>query len=183
MTYIMKEVEKNGQEAYELAVYYNVDESTGTPDLMYFDRTTLGYIGRKMEMQAYTLEVNFANKNFSGTLTPTANSEYSPRTYNKDYPHNGFEPAIINYFIAALPLKEGYKASLPVFDLNNGSEMYWSNIEVLKRETIKLNSKSYDTWKVLSKGIKEKTIWVTTTEPYAIKMKTKGAGGTWLVID
>ena len=78
------------REAYELAIYYNVGESTGVPDLIYFNRNTLGYIGRRMEMKGYTLDVKFAGNNFSGKLEPTPNSKYNPMTYDKDYAHSGF---------------------------------------------------------------------------------------------
>ena len=70
MSYIMKEVEKNSRPAYELAIYFNQDES-GKPDLIYFDKETLGYLGRKMEMKDYTLEVAFSKNHFGGNLTPT----------------------------------------------------------------------------------------------------------------
>ncbi|MEP5611094.1 MAG: DUF3108 domain-containing protein [Cyclobacteriaceae bacterium] len=184
MIYDLQKVERKGKEVYRLYVYFN--DENGAPDIMYFDVETLGYLGRTLgsgEDSKYLLDVDFQDGKFTGDLIPKNDSGYTPRTYDKTYPHGAFEPAVINYFISALPLKKGYKASIPVFDLNDGSQMYWSNIEVLKKETIKANGKSYDTWKVLSKGIREKTIWVTETHPYAIKMKTKGNPGTWLVID
>ncbi|MEO9482960.1 MAG: DUF3108 domain-containing protein [Ekhidna sp.] len=182
MTYVMKEVEKNGRAAYQLAIYFNQDES-GTPDLIYIDKSTLGYLGRRLEMKDYIIDVQFADNRFTGKLEPIAGSDYNEVNYEKEYPHNAFEPAVINYFIAALPLKEGYKASIPVFDLNKGSQMFWSNIEVLGRETVKVDGKKHETWKVKSTGIKEKTIWVSTDVPYAIKMKTKGSFGTWEFVE
>lgn len=181
MTYVMKEVTRNGKALYELAIYFNWGE--GIPDLIYIDKETLGYSGRKMEMKDYILDVKFENNHFSGALEPTEGSSYNKVVYDKNYEHNAFEPAVINYFIAALPLKKGYKASIPVFDLNNGSEMYWSNIEVVGQEKVKIGDRTYDTWKVVSKGIKHKTIWVSTEVPYAIKMKTKGSGGTWKLVN
>ncbi len=181
MLYIMKEVEREGKSVYELAVYFNADESA-VPDRMYFDKHTLGYVGRRLEMKAYTIDVSFSTSQFTGELIPAEGSDFRPRKYDKTYPHNAFEPAIINYFIAALPLAPGYKASIPVFDLNDGSQMYWSDIEVLKQEKITVGDRTYDTWKVISRGIKEKTIWVSTEVPYAIKMKTKGSFGTWELV-
>ncbi len=181
MTYVMKEVTRNGKSVYELAIYFN--GSGGKPDLIYIDKETLGYSGRKMEMKDYILDVKFENNHFSGSLDPTEGSSYSKIVYDKYYEHNAFEPAVINYFIAALPLEKGYKASIPVFDLNKGSTMYWSNIEVLGKEKVNIGDRAYETWKVVSNGIKQKTIWVSTEVPYAIKMKTKGSGGTWKLVN
>lgn len=178
MTYVMNETEWEGRQIYELAIYFNTDES-GTPDLIYIDKETLGYVGRRMEMPEYSLQVKFYQNKFQGELVPTEGSDIKRRTYNKVYPHNAFEPAVINYFITALPLKKGYKASLPVFDLNAGSQMYWANIEVIGKEQLDVGGRTFETWKVVSKGIKEKIIWVSTNEPYAIKMKTKGTWSTW----
>ncbi|MDJ0646973.1 MAG: hypothetical protein QNJ57_13415 [Flavobacteriaceae bacterium] len=178
MVYNMKEVDYNGESVYLIEVYMG-DESV-TPDKMYFDKNTLGYKGRRLEMQDYIVDVAFKDGKFIGDIQPTEGSDFKPMTYDKAYDHNAFEPAVLNYFIASLPLKKGYKASIPTFDLNSGSSIIWANIEVLDEEKVKLNGKTYDTWKVKSHGIKEKTIWISKEHPYAVKFKTKGAGiGTW----
>ena len=185
MIYDLQKVERNGEDVFRLYVYFNIDED-GAADIMFFDSNTLEYRGRILgsgEDSKYLLDVSFSNNHFTGELIPKNDSEYEPRTYDKTYPHGAFEPAVINYFISALPLKEGYTASIPVFDLNNGSQMFWSNIKVLKREKLKIQKKEYDTWKVLSSGIREKTIWVSVTEPYAVKMKTKGNPGSWELVE
>lgn len=184
MIYDMHKVTKWGKEVYELAIYFG-DESA-TPDLIYMDLNSLGFAGRRLQMDkaGYTLDLQFENNTMKGALEPHEGSDYEHRAYNKVHPHEAFEPAVINYAIAALPLKEGYTASIPTMDLNNGSEIIWANIKVEKREKVTIGSKTFDTWKVSSNGIRNKTIWVTTTEPYVIKMKTKGNPGTWeLVID
>jgi hypothetical protein len=178
MIYILERVFLDSAEVYKASVYLNDDES-GTPDIMYFDVNTLGYVGRKLVLPDYTIDVAFSQGRFKGDLIPTEGSKYKPVKYDKAYDHGAFEPAIINYFISALPLKEGYTASIPILDLNNGSEILWANIEVEGKEILIINGQQTETWKVLSHGIREKTIWVSTTEPYFIKMKTEGNWGTW----
>ena len=181
MIYDLQTVNRGGRDVYRLNVYYNVDENHA-PDTMFFDVQTLGYLGRILgsgKDSKYLIDVDFNNGHFTGSLTPKNNSGYTPRTYDKTYQHGFFEPAVINYFISALPLKKGYTASLPTLDLNNGSSIIWANIEVVKKETLKIDGKKYETWKVKSHGIKKKTIWVSTAEPYAVKMKTGGSFGTW----
>lgn len=184
MIYDMHKATKWGKEVYELAIYFG-DESL-TPDLIYMDINSLGFAGRRLQMDkaGYTLDLQFDQNTMKGALNPHEGSDYEYREYNKVHPHEAFEPAVINYAITALPLKEGYTASIPTMDLNNGSEIIWANIKVEKREKVTIGSKTFDTWKVISNGIRNKTVWVTTTEPYVIKMKTKGNPGTWeLVVD
>lgn len=178
MLYEMTEATLEGVAVYKLEIYFNQDKE-GVPDIIYLDAATLGYAGRRLELDDYTVDVRFTKGRFTGNLIPTADSDYQAVVYDKAYPHGAFEPAVINYFIAALPLAEGYTASLPVFSLNNGSEMHWSNIEVLAREDIRIDGKNYTTWKVQSSGIREKTIWISEDVPYAIKMQTEGVFGTW----
>lgn len=182
MIYDMHKVSKLGREVYELAIYFG-DESA-TPDLIYMDINSLGFAGRRLQMDkaGYTLDLQFAKNTMKGALTPHEGSKYEHREYNKVHPHEAFEPAVINYAITALPLEVGYTASIPTMDLNNGSEIIWANIKVEKREKVTIGSKTFDTWKVTSNGIRKKTLWVTTTEPYVIKMKTKGNPGTWEVV-
>ncbi len=181
MIYDMHKATKWGKEVYELAIYFG-DESA-TPDLIYMDINSLGFAGRRLQMDkaGYTLDLQFDQNTMKGALNPHEGSDYEYREYNKVHPHEAFEPAVINYAITALPLKEGYTASIPTMDLNNGSEIIWANIKVEKREKVTIGSKIFDTWKVISSGIRNKTVWVTTTEPYVIKMKTKGNPGTWQV--
>jgi len=178
MQYDVELVELNDAEVFRVNVDINQNDSL-PPDSMYFDTETLEYVGRYLELSNYTIDVRVSGGHFSGLLIPADGSDMTPVVYDKNYPHGAFEPAIINYFISALPLAEGYTASIPVFDLNNGSQMLWSNIEVLGKEVLRIKGREYETWKVQSDGIRQKTIWVSTTEPYAIRMKTKGMFGTW----
>ena len=184
MEYEVNNVVYNGRQALEFNVYFGGKSPTNsTPDRMYADIETLAYRGRLLTLKDYIIDVKVNDQHFTGSLTPQGDGGYTPVVYNKRYPHDGFEPAIINYFIAALPLKVGYKASIPVFDLNKGSQMLWSNIEVLDKEIIELNDKQYETWKVVSDGIKKKTLWISTTLPYAIRMETDGSFGAWELVE
>lgn len=178
MHYDLQRVELDGREVYRVNVDVNQNDSLPA-DSMFFDPQTLEYVGRYLELNDYTIDVRVADAHFTGLLVPAEGSDMSPVVYDKVHPHGAFEPAILNYYIAALPLAEGFTASIPVFDLNAGSQLLWSNIEVLGKEVLKIKGREYETWKVFSDGIRQKTIWISTTEPYAIRMKTKGMFGTW----
>lgn len=182
MYYDMHITEKWGKEVYELAIRFG--DENATPDLIYIDTKTLGFAGRRLQMDraGYTIDLRLENNHMKGALEPHEGSKYEYQEYDKKHPHGAFEPAVINYAITALPLKEGYTASIPTMDLNNGSQIIWANIKVEKRETIKVGDKSYDTWKVSSKGARDKTVWVSTEVPYVIKMTTKGNPGAWEVV-
>ena len=179
MIYDMKLDNKWDKEVYELLVYFGGPDVV--PDRMYLNLKDGSFAGRKLQMdaQGYTIDLKFENNHMTGSLQPHEGSKYEYREYDKMHPHGAFEPAVINYTISLLPLEEGYKASIPTMDLNNGSQIIWANISVEKHETLNIGGKTYDTWKVISEGIRKKTIWVSTTEPYFIKMKTKGNPGTW----
>lgn len=178
MRYVMESVEKDGKSLLKLQVYFN-PQPDSVPDTIYLDPKTMAFVERRLELPNYLIQVYYEDGLFHGDLTPAPDSDFKPVTYNKTYPHGAFEPAVINYAIKALPLADGYKASIPVFDLNNGSQMLWSNITVMGREMIEVNGQQYDTWKVKSQGIREKTIWISVDKPYAIKMETKGNFGSW----
>ena len=178
MYYEMDRVTIDDRSLYKLDIYFNSD-GEGVPDSIYFDPETLGYSGRHLELQDYTIDVQFQDGYFTGNLIPAEGSNYDPVTYDKQYEHGAFEPAVINYFIAALPLAEGYTASIPTFDLSNGSQILWANIEVLGKEILEIDGIQYNTWKVISDGIRQKTLWISEDVPYAIKMQTKGVFGTW----
>lgn len=181
MNYTMVAVEQKGIPLWQIDIDFNSGASS-KPDRIWFDTRTLAFRGRLLPLADYTIDVKMDEGLFSGNLTPTDGSDYSPIQYNKTYPHDAFEPAIINYFIGALPLQVGYTASIPVFDLNNGSQMLWSNISVVDEEIVTIDGQTFDTWKVISDGIKKKTIWVSKQYPFAIKMQTSGNFGSWLIV-
>jgi hypothetical protein len=183
MVYDMHPSNKWGKEVIELIVYFGADTNS-TGDHMYFNPQTLSFAGRllKMDSQGYTIDLKMEDTHMTGELQPHEGSKYTCQEYDKRHPHDAFEPAVINYAITALPLKEGYTASIPTMDLNKGSQIIWANIKVEGREKVTIDGRTYDTWKVTSDGIRNKTVWVSTEVPYVIKMKTKGNSGTWEVV-
>ena len=182
MFYDMRKIQKWGKDVYELAIRFGSE--TANPDLIYLDAKTLGFAGRRLQMDnaGYTIDLKMEGNHMTGALEPHEGSKYTYQKYDKVHPHGAFEPAVINYAITMLPLKEGYTASIPTMDLNKGSQIIWANIKVEKRETIKVDGKSYDTWKVSSEGIRNKTVWVSTEVPYVVKMVTKGNPGAWVAV-
>ncbi len=183
MIYNMYKTQKWGKDLIELNVYFG-ESMDVVPDRMYFEPKTLGFAGRRLQMDraGYTIDLKFENNRMTGALEPHEGSKYTHREYDKVHPHAAFEPAVINYAIAALPLKEGYTASIPTMDLNDGSQIIWANVKVEKRETIEVGGKSFDTWKVNSKGVRDKTLWISADVPYVIRMTTKGNPGAWEVV-
>lgn len=151
------------------------------PDRIWIDSSSLAFRKRLLVLKDYTIDVSMLANQFSGKLTPSEGSSYTPVVYNKEYAHDAFEPAIINYAIAALPLAIGYQASIPVFDLNNGSQMFWSNITVLAEEIVEIEGARFSCWKVESNGIRDKTLWISKDNGLAVKMKTKGNAGAWKI--
>lgn len=180
MNYSVDATQLNGQAAMRVNIDFN-QEPAAQPDQIWIDRATHAFRKRLLSMPAYTIEVAMDQGHFGGALTPAEGADYSAVKYDKQYPHDAFEPAIINYAIAALPLDEGYTASIPVFDLNNGSEMFWSNIKVLGRDRLNIDGVEFETWKVESDGIRKKTIWIDQATRLAIKMKTAGNFGAWKI--
>ncbi len=178
MVYNLRLLPNNGLDTYQLTIDFQQNE-TSNPDTIYFDPQTLGYTARHLTTQDYSIDVKFSNGHFTGQLIPAKGSGYTPVVFEKSYQHGAFEPAVINYFIVALPLELGYTASLPIFDLNKGSQLLWANIKVLGQETLTINGQEIETWKVSSDGVRKKIIWLSNKYPYAIKMQTEGTFGSW----
>ncbi len=163
-------------------VWFNTDDTAPNPDTIQHDAATMSFYSRKFgNPEVYVIDFKFVQGRFTGALTPGPESNFTAVDYDKAYSHGGFEPAIIFNAIRTLPLAIGYKASIPVFDLNDGAQMYWSNIEVVGREEVHVGGKSYDTLKVVSKGIRTKTLWFVDSLPYPVQMKTNGSPGLWKV--
>ena len=69
---------------------------------------------------------------------------------------------------SSIPFETGYQASLPVF--RPGSEVVgWENFEVLGKETIKVNNKSYEAYVVEALPSNWK-FWLRKEYPYIVKI-------------
>ena len=180
MTVLVEKSSIDGRDLITTTVWFNMDETAPNPDIVQHDAQSMGFVRRTFgNPDVYVIDVKFKDGRFLGSLTPGPESNYSPIEYDKPYPHEGFEPAIIFNAIRTLPLEEGYEASIPVFDLNNGSQMFWSNITVAGREQVTVGGRTYDTLKVVSEGIRNKTLWFADHLPYPVQMKTEGSPGLW----
>lgn len=177
MSYEMSETDQG----WLVAVAFNPGPDS-KPDQMWLDKASLAFRKRYLPLKDYTIDVSMKDGLFSGNLAPSQGSDYTAVVYNKSYDHDAFEPAIINYAIAGLPLARGYTASIPVFDLNNGSQMFWSNIKVIGEEMVQIDDAEFDCWKVNSDGIRNKTLWISKQDLIAVKMVTKGNAGSWKLV-
>lgn len=179
----LEQEEYDGVDVMTARVWFNAAIGEGRPDTIRFDRDSLAFVHRNLgNPDIYVIDVAFTNDNrFVGELVAGADSGYTSRTYDKAYLHRGFEPSILFFYVPALPLELGYKASLPTFDLNDGSQMIWANISVAGREKVKIGDRTFDTLKVVSNGIKKKTIWVAPEYPFPVKMITQGSLTPWVL--
>ena len=172
-----------GREAFRAEVWFNAALDDGSPDLIRFDASTYRFLSRRMGDPArYVVDVRFTDDNrFVGTLTPGEDSGYTAVVYDRPYPHGGFEPSILFFYLSALPLHEAYTVSIPTFDLNNGSQMIWANIEVEEREQINVLGRSYDALRIVSRGARNKIFWIVDDMPVPIRMRT-GDSPAWTLV-
>ena len=106
-----------------------------------------------------------------GVYATTENAgQYSEK--NVTLNRNVFDNAQIPEIFRCLPLKEGYRAVLPVFDSSNGST-YEAAVEVTAREEISVPAGTFDCFKiVLTHGPTKSTQWywlTTDSHRYIVK--------------
>lgn len=182
MVYDIEEVLIDNNEYWQLNIDFKVN-GKASPDTVYFDAKTLAFSKRsfKNAFSKYNGVLKFENNKLVGQLAPYAQDSKlkTSLVYDKVFPHDVFEPAMLNYVLGVLPLKKGYKASLPMLDLNDGSSIIWANVEVIGTENVRIKGKTYKTWKVLSKGSREKIFWIDIESKAMIKMKNKGVWFQW----
>ncbi|PWL39476.1 hypothetical protein DKG77_01160 [Flagellimonas aquimarina] len=182
MVYGLEEIFIDNNKYWQLNIDFMVN-GKASPDTVYFDAKTLAFYKKsfKNAFSEYTGNLKFENNKLIGKLAPyTEDSQLkTPLLYDRVFPHEVFEPAMLNYLLGVLPLKKGYKVSLPMLDLNNGSSIIWANVEVLGKENVRIKGKKYETWKVLSRGSREKTFWIDTEKKAMIKMENKGVWFQW----
>jgi len=170
-------------ELFRLFIDFKVN-GKNSPDTVYFSRETLGFRSRHFYngFAKYTGKLSFSDKTLTGSIRPEEGSSLSsPLLYDKVYVHEVFEPAMLHYVLSALPLKKGYTASLPMLDLNDGSSIIWANIKVESQQTMKENGKTYSVWQITSQGSRNKTFWLSTEQPFFVKMKNSGVRFNWKI--
>ncbi len=167
----------DGRAVWRVAVLFG--EASESNDVMTLDARTLALLGRRLVMPDYTLELKLQDGHLSGELTPTAGSSYRPVRYDKRYPHAVFEPALINFAIASLPLDHGFTASIPTLDLTGETRVHWSDVQVLAQETLTLDGVPVPCWKVRASGLRDKTLWITVDSRRTVRMRTGGNWGDW----
>lgn len=152
-----------------------------SPDSIFFDPVDLSYSARRLSNEGggYLMKVDLEQNQMEASLAALPGSDWDLEgEWEHTYDHGMFEIAVMNYFISALPLKEGLKVSMPyhVFSSKQNWKHYWLDVVVEGRETIKTNGTEYDTWKVqsLSQFDGGKTFWIAENVPYAIKIHSHG---------
>ena len=186
MTIDVERGQRDDQPIYAADVWFNADPGDGRPDAITFSAESLALVSRNFgNPEVYVIDVAVsADGHFTGALTPGENSDYSPRVYDKQHPHSAFEPSVLFLYMPALPLDDSFKASLPTFDLNDGSQIIWANMEAVGREMVSVGGERVEALKVVSDGVRKKTFWMAEGYAYPVKMTTQGAPGAWtLVVD
>ncbi|MEP5611367.1 MAG: hypothetical protein ABJP45_03925 [Cyclobacteriaceae bacterium] len=167
---------------YKLFIEFVVNAKEA-PDTVYFDKETLAFERRHFynAWGKYTGKLRFENDKLIGEITPdeTGSQLQEQLVFNKQYDFELFEPAMLNYIIGALPLSMGFSASLPMLDLNKGSELIWANIKVEGEEIVKSNGNQYETWRVTSYGSRNKIFWIDKHRNVMVKMQNEGVKFNW----
>ncbi len=186
MAYDIKKTLIGNNEYWQLNIDFIVN-GKASPDTVYFDAKTLAFYKRsfKNSFSKYKGVLKFENNKLNGQLVPYSQDSKlkSPLMYDKVFRHGVFEPATLNYVLGVLPLKDGYKVSLPMLDLNNGASIIWANVEVIGKENVSHKGKTYSAWKVLSKGSREKIFWIDVENKFMVKMKNKGVWFQWKLVE
>ena len=80
---------------------------------------------------------------------------------------------------AALPLRKGFVATLLSAD---DSGVHPGELQVLGKETLKIGSKTYETWIVSMQGGQAKR-WIAREAPYMIKLEAPAVGIAWELVE
>jgi tetratricopeptide (TPR) repeat protein len=89
-----------------------------------------------------------------------------------------YDEAQIPFLLRCLPLQEGYKITIPVFDPSNGS-IYDIKVAVVARETIEVPAGRFDCFKIVTaRKNAELKYWLSSDHPfYIVKMDLLGMMG------
>jgi tetratricopeptide (TPR) repeat protein len=79
-----------------------------------------------------------------------------------------YDEAQVPFLLRCLPLQEGYKTTMPVFDPSNGS-IYNEKIAVVARETIAVPAGRFDCFKIIvTRRNAEMKYWLSSDHPFYI---------------
>lgn len=178
MNYELKKVKKDGKDLFQLALHVEMKGQIW-PDTILFDANSFGLAGRSLVNRrgGFKAKIAIDKVKLNATVDELPGKSLDWKgDYSHTYPHELFEISVLNYAIKTLPLKAGYKASLPVFMFNLDFTIGWVDVEVVAKEKLKIGSKKYDVWKVNAIGgkIGDKTFWISDELPYALKIESKG---------
>lgn len=109
---------------------------------------------------------HFDGKKISATLINASNFEIKKLDATLD--QSPFDLSFWAILASSIPFETGYQAALPVFR-SGSKEVGWENFEVLGNETIKIDSKSYDTYVVEASPSSWK-FWLRKEYPYIVKI-------------
>ena len=181
MIYNLEKLDQSDEPLFRLFIDFKVN-GRNAPDSVYFSTKDLSFKKRWFHnaFANYTGQLSMEDKTLRGQIIPEEESSLTDKlVFNKTFKHKVFEPAILHYVLSCLPLELGYRASLPMLDLNDGSSVIWANIEVVEETTTKVAGKRRKVWKIISHGSRYKTFWLLADEPVFVKMKNQGVKFKW----
>ena len=179
----LKVAEHRGIPCYVLTYKMETDDGGTIFDEMRLSKTTLEAIGRQMNnlYDGYDYDIAINENELNGTLTPLkgTSQKKATLTISGNFPHSAFEPSLVDYIIATMPLHENFTAKLPFIELAKKSTIQWVQFTVMGKERVKAgDQKTYDTWVVQTKYLtgnrqgEERKFWLSSTAPYKIKAET-----------
>ena len=105
-------------------------------------------------------------KKISATLINSASFEIKKLDASLD--QSPFDLSFWAILASSIPFEMGYQADLPIFKPGN-KQVSWENFKVLGNETLKIESKSYDTTVVEASPSNWK-FWLRKEYPYIVKI-------------
>jgi hypothetical protein len=132
-----------------------------------FDARTLAPVSLDFWMN----DEHVNHRQFNGTTVTTRNREKEAKTAELDRVPYDFFGGMYGLLAAALPLRQGYVASLPAID-EESSELHDVRLETVGREQIaSVGGKKVEAWVVSAETYQgPMRFWLTRTPPYVLKL-------------